>query len=109
VEVGKMIKVVAIAGIGMAAWTWWKVHFAHDPEHFFEADARPYFVAWEIDNCKQFQCTNAPDGSPWKDVFEADEGWVYVIATKKEPYQVALLVPRDDPHGKHLVELDHSE
>jgi hypothetical protein len=108
VDIKKMLTVVAFATLAMVIWTTFKVYFVHDPDNFFEVDARPYMVAWMIDNCKTFQCDNAggEGGTPVKGADEADEGWVYVLATKQEPGQIALLVPRDNPHNKHLVTLE---
>jgi hypothetical protein len=108
VDIKKMLTVVAFAALAMVIWTTYKVYFVHDPDNFFEVDARPYMVAWMIDNCKTFQCDNAggEGGTPVKGADEADEGWVYLLATKKEPGEIALLVPRDNPHNKHLVTLE---
>jgi hypothetical protein len=106
-DVKGMAKVIAVAALGMVVWTTFKVIFVHDPKNFDEMSARPHAIAWQIDNCKQHRCDSGggADGTPWKAVFETDEGWIYVIATQGEPGHVALLVPRDKPRNKHLVEV----
>ncbi|HET7548748.1 MAG TPA: tetratricopeptide repeat protein [Usitatibacter sp.] len=107
-NIRRILTTVAFAALAMLVWTTIKVYFIHDPDNFFEVDARPYAVAWMIANCKTFQCDRSAGegGTAIKAADEADEGWLYLIATRKEPGEVVLLVPRDDPHKKHLVSLE---
>jgi len=101
---GKMLKTIAFATLAMVAWVTFKVYFVHDPDNFFEMDARPYYIAWDIDNCKTFKCVKTSEGWPVKSAFEADEGWIYILNT--ESGDIALLIPREDPRLKHLVSLE---
>jgi len=102
-NIRKMATTVAFAALAMMVWVTFKVYFIHDPDNSFEVDARPYMVAWRIDNCGKFQCGNV------KAAYDADEGWLYVIGTSKEPGELYLLVPREDPSEKHLVTVEEEQ
>jgi len=56
------------------------------------------------------QCNRSGGTEPGiaiKEEFEIDEGWVYVLATYIPPdNEVAILVPRDNPRNKHVIELE---
>jgi hypothetical protein len=108
VDVKKMVYVIGIASFAMLAWVTFKVWFIHDPDNFFFGDAKPHAVAWMIDNCKKYKCdySGGGDGTAIKEVFEVEEGWIFVIATHTDEKEVALLIPRDNPRKKHLVELE---
>jgi hypothetical protein len=106
VNIKKMATTVAFAALGMMVWVTFKVYFIHDPDNFFEVDARPYLVAWMMDNCKAQQCAKTGDGTPVKSAYEFDEGWLYVLQTTREPGEIYLLVPREDPSLKHLVSVE---
>jgi hypothetical protein len=107
-NIKKMATTIAFAALAMLVWTTFKVWFIHDPDHFTEMNARPYLIAWNIDNCAKFQCRNAPgDDWPVKGAFEADEGWIYVLNTQSG--EIALLIPREDPSAKHLVTLEEAQ
>lgn len=107
-NIKKMATTVAFAALAMMLWVTFKVYFIHDPDNFFEVDARPYVVAWTMDNCRAFQCGTSQNGTAVKDAVETEEGWLYVLVTSKEPGELYLLVPRDDPSHKHLVGVEQA-
>ena len=106
-NIKKMVTTIAYASLAMVAWTTYKVYFVHDPDNFFEPDARPYAVSWIIDHCKSYACDNS-GGSAIKGIAEAEEGFLYLLATKGGG-EIVLLVPRDEPRNKHLVEIDEDD
>jgi hypothetical protein len=109
VDVKGMAKVVGIAVVVMVVWSIYKVYFVHDPDNFTFMDARPHLISWMSANCKQYQCNRSGggDGTAIKEEFEVEDGWVYVLSTYIAPdYEVAVLVPRDNPRNKHVVELE---
>ena len=73
-------------------------------------DAKPYAVAWMIDNCKQYRCDDraGPYGAMVND-YQREDGWVFVIQTTPErvgenPEQLHLLIPNKNPRERVLLE-----
>ena len=78
------------------------------PKLDFE-EAKPYAVAWAMDNCKQYRCdSHASQYGAMVDAYEREDGWVFVYQLEPEkvgddPEQIHLLVPHKNPRERVIL------